>query len=903
MCILSLAFVCLAISSSFAQTGFKTPIEKVLNSDGSLMTGSQFQGNIDVKGYKMYLGKNNEPKFIAAGENIRTDFESKAPVNNAYQSDVFVPGDAMWDDKFAPSGACNYVYGTFVRGNEIYIAGIFGSVGNVIANGLAKWNGTKWEAFGTYPNVGFTNPSVTGGTALMYTVFADGDKVYAGGQFKTAGGNAISGLAVYDTTTKVWSKVGNYEKMVWSIAKYDGSIYFGGRSNQVVRWDGTAIYPVGSILVPASGNVNVNSLLFIDGILYIGGEFASSLGVRLNNIARLYEESWLPLGNPFSPGTDKPIYAMDNIGTKVYVGGQFDSVSSPISGKIKASKIAQYDISSNIWSALSGGDLSGYVQTIKTKGIDIYVGGYFEFAGPLQVRGIVKYNGNNWEQVNGGMNSAVSSLSLQGDNIIATGFFGLAGNTPVNFLASFNGTNWNSVGTSDSNLGLGGYSAPFQSRSLISANGGIYMGGLFQNAGNKYVGGIAKWNGNNWDDLGSGVGPGAGGTNGAVYAICVIGTNVYIGGSFLTAGGVNANNIAKWDGTTWSSLGNGVTDGPVYSLATDGINLFAGGHFLHISGTTAYNVARWNGSQWFAMGNGFNGEVNVLSYINSSNMLYAGGRFSSENIQGGVTFNSIAEWDGTEWSPMGNGSDIGVMGLSPSGPGVFDIKQYSGDSILVAGGFTTSGGQTIQSKCLALYSSVNNKWSVFKSSNIDDAINSILVDGKDVYIGGWFSTAGGINVNKIARYNSILNAWQNLGSGTNSAVISMAKFGPHIYVAGYGLSIAGGKPVSGIARFDPTITGIVSSYQEIAEKYSLSQNYPNPFNPATKINFSIPKSGFVNISVFDMAGRNVSNLINQQMNAGSYSVQFNGASLSSGVYFYKLNVEGFSETRKMILVK
>lgn len=90
---------------------------------------------------------------------------------------------------------------------------------------------------------------------------------------------------------------------------------------------------------------------------------------------------------------------------------------------------------------------------------------------------------------------------------------------------------------------------------------------------------------------------------------------------------------------------------------------------------------------------------------------------------------------------------------------------------------------------------------------------------------------------------------------------------------------------------------------EIPEKYSLSQNYPNPFNPVTNIKFGIPKTGFVNLKVFDISGKEVSTLISKEMNAGSYTFDFDASSLSSGIYFYSISAGDFIETKKMILIK
>ena len=85
--------------------------------------------------------------------------------------------------------------------------------------------------------------------------------------------------------------------------------------------------------------------------------------------------------------------------------------------------------------------------------------------------------------------------------------------------------------------------------------------------------------------------------------------------------------------------------------------------------------------------------------------------------------------------------------------------------------------------------------------------------------------------------------------------------------------------------------------------FVLNQNYPNPFNPSTKINFSLPKAGFVTLKVYDLTGKEVSSLVNENLNIGTYGVDFNAAALTSGIYFYTLNTENFSETKKMMLIK
>jgi len=85
--------------------------------------------------------------------------------------------------------------------------------------------------------------------------------------------------------------------------------------------------------------------------------------------------------------------------------------------------------------------------------------------------------------------------------------------------------------------------------------------------------------------------------------------------------------------------------------------------------------------------------------------------------------------------------------------------------------------------------------------------------------------------------------------------------------------------------------------------FILFQNWPNPFNPVTTIEFQLTNSGFVSLKVYDVLGNEVETLINEEMSAGKYDVEFNGSGLSSGVYFYQLRVGSYLETKKMILMK
>jgi hypothetical protein len=99
------------------------------------------------------------------------------------------------------------------------------------------------------------------------------------------------------------------------------------------------------------------------------------------------------------------------------------------------------------------------------------------------------------------------------------------------------------------------------------------------------------------------------------------------------------------------------------------------------------------------------------------------------------------------------------------------------------------------------------------------------------------------------------------------------------------------------------VVGINQISSEIPEQFALSQNYPNPFNPTTNIKFQVPKSGLVKLAVYDLLGKEIQTIVNQQLSPGTYEVDFNGSNLPSGIYYYKLQADEYSETKKMVLIK
>jgi hypothetical protein len=167
--------------------------------------------------------------------------------------------------------------------------------------------------------------------------------------------------------------------------------------------------------------------------------------------------------------------------------------------------------------------------------------------------------------------------------------------------------------------------------------------------------------------------------------------------------------------------------------------------------------------------------------------------------------------------------------------------------------------------------------------------------------GGEFSTAGGVSASKIAKWND--STWSPLGSGMTSygCVYALTVFNNDLIAGGY-FTNAGGISAHNIAKWNGYV-GIKKISENIPDNFSLSQNYPNPFNPSTTIVFDIPKSSYTKLIVYDLLGREVVTLVDELLKAGSYKVNFNADRLSSGVYYYKLEANDFSQTRRMVVLK
>ena len=218
----------------------------------------------------------------------------------------------------------------------------------------------------------------------------------------------------------------------------------------------------------------------------------------------------------------------------------------------------------------------------------------------------------------------------------------------------------------------------------------------------------------------------------------------------------------------------------------------------------------------------------------------------------------------------------------------------------------------------------NNIWAKSYGGTGLDYTNASTVDAEgNFYIGGYFNNSvnfGQVTINSAgasdsyaAKFNSNGNfQWVRNGGGSDMDNVFGMALGNNsdLYFLGFfqGSSSYGSLQIMSSGTTDyyqikiSAITSIHSP-RETVNSYRLEQNYPNPFNPSTKISFNIPKAGGVKLKVMDITGKEVAELVNASMIAGSYEVNFNAENLSGGIYFYSLETANGVETKKMILVK
>lgn len=756
--------------SGLALTGLQETLtlEHVLDADGRLVVPEGFSGTIDPAGFVMKGAGAAGPAFTRTSEVVdeqgswqtfgganfgcngdvralTATADGKIVLGGIFSAcgDVAVSNVALYDpgnDLFSPLGeglddGVNYLVS---HGLKVYAGGRFTEAGGQAAFGVAMWDGQQWQALGSGEDQGVK----LDGNARFAQVFAlaidESGRLYVGGRFDTAGAESVENIAVWDGE---WQALGSGMNGTVGALTVNGAVLFAGGlfteaggvpANRIASWDGGDWAALG---VGAANGLNSNPSVIrvFDGKVYAGGGFTQAGGQPANRVAVWDGISWSALGD----GLNNSVTSIVQLGGDLIVGGSFFSA-----GGVSASRLARWN--GKAWSSLIFGETasengvnSSVLALAELDGV-LYAAGFFDRAGlsalpsdaPIGSR-IIRWNGDQFESIGGGgqngANQRIQAIAVMGGDVYVAGIFSRVGDVDALRIARWDGQQWHSLGT-----GVSGFVE------ALAVDGDVlYAGGRFRVAGGFLVERVARWQDDEWHALGAGV-------NGNVFAIAVADDGVYVGGDFTQAGGQEANRIARWDGSTWHPLttdgGNGVNT-TVLSIAAAGPAVYVGGNFFIAGDLVVNRIARWEDNIWHPLTadgqTGLNGSVNAILVDGQS--LYVGGNFvsSGPNALTGTPLNRIARWDGSEWSPLGPPDNQGVNG------NVRSIAHDGRCGILVGGDFNFAGD--VEAGGVALWN--GGQWHALGSGadqGVDGQVYAVSGGpGGRLHVVGAFGSAGG----------------------------------------------------------------------------------------------------------------------------------------------------------------
>ncbi len=792
-------------ASEVAVSAVTGSIAEAIDGEGRVRAG--IGGSFDMKGYRMEMTTTGEPRFVA-----------NSPCNG-------------WETRFGTGiGAAGAVLAMAVVGSNIYVGGSFTIIGGTPANYIAKYDTVNnvWSGLGS----GGGN----GASSAVTSMVVIGTDLYVGGSFTQVNTGSAQALfanyvARYDTETAEWS----------ALATDNGG-------------DG-----IGKVVITESSMVNTLAVIGTD--LYVGGDFnvANRFGteVTTSNLAKYdtLRRTWSAPGKDGGAGVNGVVRTLAVIGSDLYAGGDFTSANQG-GPAVTTNRVARYNPATSTWSGLGSGGGNGVdarVNALVASGTDLYVGGEFgvtnvggatvsangvaRFATAAQTWGALGSGGGN------GVDLAVSTMIVAGNDLYLGGAFTSANDGASSPVAAYrvvryslSDQTWNPLGGATEN-GLNN-----EVVAMAMLGGSLYVGGYFTQAN---YGGVSTIDVNRiarytlssqlWSAVGSGDGLGSG-VAPQVSALAVIGTDLYVGGSFTsvnTGSGtpLTVGYVAKFNTLTgvWSHLGedggNGVNN-PVNALAVSGTTLYIGGLFTEANAGIATSVPANHivaydtvAQTWHILGvtggNGVDDVVNALAV--SSTSLYVGGNFQTANSgatsQIGASYIAQYNLSTGVWSAMGTdggtGFDSGVYALAIGG------------SDLYAGGFFSAVNQGATSPIpvsyIARYNPTTMAWTAMGTeggNGVNGSVFALAASGTTLYVGGIFNAVneGGATVvaaSGIASYNMSTQVWSALGSGggngVDNGVNALTVVGTDLYVAGFqGLANVGAAnpvEVSGIARY------------------------------------------------------------------------------------------------------
>lgn len=676
---------------------------------------------------------------------------------------AFAPAapQGSWSTQFGfpDPGVDGSVSCALVWNGDLVIAGDFTTVGDAPANGMARFDGTAWRAMDQGLGAAFSLVEFEGDLFAAGSVAGGPAGIirWNGHEWESVGGSGIAGwlrivrrivawngsLVICGSFTSVdgvpcvnaarwdgsqWHAMGSeLTSTVDAIVEHEGDLYAAGWYF-VRRWNGSAWTDVAP---GAQGHIY--QLASHDGRLIATGSFWSMGGPgSVMNIASYDGAGWASLG----AGLDAWAEALFSIGSDLYVGGGFAAA-----GGIATPCAARWDGAA--WHALGAG-CSAPVAVFAFYDGAIIAGGSFDRAGEVDCGALARWDGSVWSvfvpESGEGLDATVRTIAAHEGAIVAAGEFTRAGGIELQGIARWNGSEWQDIGTV----------LPYSERvwSFLSWNGSLYAGGGFSHIGGQPVPYLARYDGATWSPVGAEL-------DGGVNAIAVYQGHLVAAGHFSLAGNAACERIAILEDDGWHALGTGLVlndwwsgenIGYASALLAVGGDLYVGGCFETAGGVECANLARWDGSSWHPVGGGIGAagtgeEVRALAW--HEGILYAGGIFGTA---GGVQAQNIASWDGIVWREIAGGVNSVVDCIVP----------YE-DGIAIGGMFDYVDGAPGPA-CLIHWD--GSQWSAYGDGIGGDNLRRVhgaVVLGGDLYVGGRFRTAGGRSSSYLARWISAIS--------------------------------------------------------------------------------------------------------------------------------------------------
>lgn len=655
---------------------------------------------------------------------------------------------------------------------SLYLAGAFTSAGGVGANRIARWDGTTFSALG----LGLDDWA---GALAVFDDDGAGPRptaLYVGGDFEHAGTVSALGIARWNGSN--FEALGSgLDGPAAAMVAFDGALAVGGffttaggtTVNHVARWSGTAWSSYGSGF---DGPVHALAVFDPDGAgalpesLIAGGAFKMAGSTTVNGIARWSGSAWVALTTgieaPRAYPSIRSLLVVNESGVpKLYAAGLARSAgtASAPAGSVPEAPGGQHLLAIASWNGTAWTTLGTGVECSANESgramaafdddgdgnASLVVGGHFTTAGTSSAAGVARWSGTAWSRLGAGDGLgasahvlALGSTPLPGSSaapVAVGGDFAAAGTVRANRVALWDGAAWRPIG-----VGTAGSILDGGVRALCWVGTSLYVGGKFTAINGTSVNRVARWSGSGeLTALGGGV-------DGEVLALTTFGGRVIAGGSFANAGGAPANGIAAWDETTgtWSTLGDGIYGSVRALLVADdgsGSALYAGGEFDKAGSVAAFGVARWNGTAWTALGSGLCcGGVSALTLYGGA--IHAGGTIDST---GDEPVNGVARWNRlTEtWSSLGDG----VFGGRPTNVLALAVR---GGELVAGGNFQNAGSVT--ARHLARWN--GSVWSDFGAGS-DQSVRALLATTSGstptLWVGGDFQAIDGQASSRIAR--------------------------------------------------------------------------------------------------------------------------------------------------------